>query len=62
MPQDKKPRRFASDFMNCVYFDLLFMTNIFKKDLSYIKALALIVVEILFFFLKKEKIATDSRK
>jgi hypothetical protein len=25
MPQDKNPRRLASDFINCEYFDLLLM-------------------------------------
>jgi hypothetical protein len=32
IPQDRKPRRFASDFINFEYFDLLIMASYFKEN------------------------------
>jgi len=56
MPQDKNPRRFASDFINCVYFDLLLMASYFKENnLFSTIALALIAVKILFYFFFKNR-------
>jgi hypothetical protein len=56
MPQDKNPRRLASDFINCVYFDLLFMAFYFKENnLVNTNALALIAVKILFYFFFKNR-------
>jgi hypothetical protein len=44
MPQDKNPRRLASDFINCVYFDLLFMASYFKEN-NLVKTNALALIE-----------------
>jgi hypothetical protein len=43
MPQDKNPRRLASDFINCVYFDLLLMASYFKEN-NLISTIALALI------------------